>query len=96
MRSKGRASDSVHDYYPALQSCGVTPREAEVARLVVAGYENPEIADELGISLSTAKANVERLLRRLQAPRRGVLIGEISLIVRRYREGVERARRDKA
>ncbi|MCK6460847.1 MAG: LuxR C-terminal-related transcriptional regulator, partial [Planctomycetes bacterium] len=47
MRSKGRACDDVRDYHPALWPWGVTPREAEVARLVAAGYENAEIADEL-------------------------------------------------
>ncbi|MEZ4503875.1 MAG: helix-turn-helix transcriptional regulator [Dehalococcoidia bacterium] len=43
----------------------VTPRQLEVARLVARGLTNPQIADELGITLDGAKYHVAELLGRL-------------------------------
>jgi DNA-binding NarL/FixJ family response regulator len=58
-------------------------RELEVLRLLVKGLTNPELAAALGISLSTAKAHVARILEKLgvvarseaaaEAYRRGLL-----------------------
>jgi DNA-binding CsgD family transcriptional regulator/tetratricopeptide (TPR) repeat protein len=47
------------------RSLGLTPRELEVLRLVAAGWSNPEIADELGISPKTASVHVSNLLAKL-------------------------------
>jgi DNA-binding NarL/FixJ family response regulator len=43
----------------------LTPRELEVLRLVARGYENSEIAAELGISSRTAKNHVSSILAKL-------------------------------
>jgi len=43
----------------------VTPRQREVARLVARGFTNPQIAEELGITLDGAKYHVTELLSRL-------------------------------
>ncbi len=43
----------------------VTPRQREVARLVARGFTNPQIAEELGITLDGAKYHVAELLSRL-------------------------------
>ena len=43
----------------------VTPRQHEVARLVARGLTNPQIAEELGITLDGAKYHVAELLTRL-------------------------------
>lgn len=43
----------------------VTPREAEVLKLMVAGHSNPTIASLLGISLDTVKSHVKQILRKL-------------------------------
>lgn len=48
----------------------VTDRQLEVARLVAAGFDNPRIAEELGISLAGAKYHVSALLTRLNLTRR--------------------------
>ncbi|HEY9685603.1 MAG TPA: response regulator transcription factor [Coleofasciculaceae cyanobacterium] len=43
----------------------LTSREMEVLQLIVAGKSNPEIADELCISIHTAKAHVGSILNKL-------------------------------
>lgn len=43
----------------------LTGRELEVLQLIVAGKSNPEIADELCISIHTAKAHVGSILNKL-------------------------------
>ncbi len=49
---------------------GLTPREAEVLRLVARGYTNREIAAALVISIKTAGVHVSHILRKLNAPNR--------------------------
>ncbi len=48
----------------------ITVRQLEVARLIEAGRTNPEIAEELGITLAGAKYHVSELLGRLNLQRR--------------------------
>jgi DNA-binding NarL/FixJ family response regulator len=43
----------------------LTPREAQVLRLVSLGLSNQEIADPLAISIETVKEHVQNLLRKL-------------------------------
>jgi DNA-binding CsgD family transcriptional regulator/tetratricopeptide (TPR) repeat protein len=49
---------------------GLTPREAEVLRLIAGGYTNREIAEALVISVKTAGVHVSNILRKLDAPNR--------------------------
>jgi DNA-binding CsgD family transcriptional regulator/tetratricopeptide (TPR) repeat protein len=56
---------------PAVEELlGLTPREAEVLRLVARGYTNREIAAALVISVKTASVHVSHILRKLDAPNR--------------------------
>jgi DNA-binding NarL/FixJ family response regulator len=52
----------------------ITPREREVLVLVARGHSNNEIADELHMSVATAKTHVSRLLSKLMAPDRAQLV----------------------
>ena len=45
-------------------------RETEVMRLVAKGFTNPQIADELGLSLNTIKTYMKRVLEKLDCQRR--------------------------
>jgi DNA-binding NarL/FixJ family response regulator len=44
---------------------GITPREAEVLRLMARGLTNPQIGEELGISRGTAKVHVQNIIAKL-------------------------------
>jgi DNA-binding NarL/FixJ family response regulator len=52
----------------------VTPRELEVLRLVARGHSNLEIAEQLHMSVATAKTHVSRLLTKLGARDRAQLV----------------------
>lgn len=53
----------------------VSPREAEVLRLVQLGYTNPEIARALGTSPNTVRNQMSSLLQKLGATTRAELVG---------------------
>ncbi len=44
----------------------LTKRELEILKLVVEGYNNPEIAQLLAVSVHTAKAHVCNILQKLE------------------------------
>jgi NarL family two-component system response regulator LiaR len=49
---------------------GLTPREREVLALMVEGKSNPEIAESLVVSRSTAKAHVSNILSKMGVSKR--------------------------
>jgi NarL family two-component system response regulator LiaR len=53
---------------------GLTPREREVLALLVEGLNNPEIANRLVVSRSTAKAHVSNILSKLGVSNRAEAI----------------------
>jgi DNA-binding CsgD family transcriptional regulator len=52
------------------KTLGLTPREAEVLRLVARGYTNREIASALVITIKTASVHVSHILRKLDVSNR--------------------------
>ena len=60
--------------HPPAQLTQLTERESEVLILVAQGRSNAEIADQLYISLYTAKTHVSRILTKLHARDRAQLV----------------------
>lgn len=64
---KGFAAHSVREERGEEQ---LTERETDVLRLVARGYSNPQIADELFISVNTVKSHLKNILTKLQLENR--------------------------
>lgn len=54
----------------------LTPRQTDVARLIIRGLSNKQIASQLNISLATVKDHVHAILTRLKLPSRTALIAQ--------------------
>jgi DNA-binding NarL/FixJ family response regulator len=60
-----------------VKKLGVSPREGEVARCVLAGLGDQQIAEKLGVSLSTIQTHMNRIYKRLAIHRRTELVKRI-------------------
>ena len=58
------------NYKAGKDQYGLTEREMEVLALIVNGLTNPQIAEELTITIATAKAHVHSVLQKLSASTR--------------------------
>lgn len=63
-RSLAQAGDRA-EFVAALRAAGLTPREAEVVRLVALGASNRHVAAGLGVSDRTVGKHLERAFRKL-------------------------------
>jgi DNA-binding NarL/FixJ family response regulator len=57
---------------------GLSPREAEVAELVLRGYPNPVIASTLGIAEATVKRHLTRVFDKVGVDSRTKLISRLA------------------
>jgi NarL family two-component system response regulator LiaR len=71
IQDQGRAAIRGPDLPEAF---GLTPREREVLALMVEGLNNPDIAERLVVSRSTAKAHVSNILSKLGVSNRAEAI----------------------
>jgi LuxR family maltose regulon positive regulatory protein len=62
------STQASHTISPLIEP--LSQRERKVLRLLVAGRSNPEIADELVVSLNTVKTQVQSIYRKLNATNR--------------------------
>ena len=62
---------------PAGSLPGLTPREAEVVRLVGAGQRNADIARSLGIALPTVKTHLEHVFAKVGVRSRTALVARL-------------------
>ncbi len=65
---------SLEDQYQKLKDMGLTTREVEISQLIISGYSNHEIAEELYISETTVKKHVSNIFSKLQITKREQLI----------------------
>lgn len=68
----GRTQASERDAHAA--NLNLTPREQEVLTLIAAGLSNREIADKLGVSLSTVQTHYSHLIEKLNLRNRTELV----------------------
>jgi DNA-binding NarL/FixJ family response regulator len=61
---------------PGLEN--LTPRESEVLKLLAQGFRYQEIADTLGNSISTVRAHVHAIYRKLHVHSRGRAVAKFS------------------
>jgi DNA-binding CsgD family transcriptional regulator len=59
---------------------GLTPVEADIARLVADGLTNREIADRVFLSPKTVEANLSRIYRKLDVRSRAGLVASLASI----------------
>ena len=57
---------------------GLSPREAEVAELVLRGYANPTIASTLGIAPTTTKRHLTRIFDKIGVDSRTQLVSRLA------------------
>lgn len=63
----GGTGDESDNYTQVLEMTPLTERELEVLELIVAGYSNAKIAEELYITVGTVKTHVCNILNKLSA-----------------------------
>jgi DNA-binding NarL/FixJ family response regulator len=66
-------------------TCGLTARQAEVARLMAEGLTNPEIAEALQLSRFTVRNHAEQIFARLGVASRWQVADALRAAVRRHR-----------
>lgn len=70
----GRAREAAPEAGEHQESLGLTPRELELAGLVVSGLRNREIATQLGISEGTTKLHLYNVYKKLGVANRVELV----------------------
>lgn len=78
-RPQDAVTDKVLQTHDASNNAGLTVKEREVVVLLLCGCSNPEIAEELYVSVPTVRTHVRSILRKLGAAcRRDLLRSRVS------------------
>lgn len=64
--------------YEAIRKYRLTDREAQIAEMIIKGYPNKIISDNLHLSLSTVKVHISNIFRKLQVRNRAGLIDKLT------------------
>lgn len=64
--------------YEAIRKYRLTDREAQIAEMVIKGYPNKIISDNLHLSLSTIKVHISNIFRKLQVRNRAGLTDKLT------------------
>lgn len=76
MRAPKPADSAAAASHGGEPDVGLTPREAEILRLVADGMSNREIADEVHLSRHTVESHVKRIYRKLAVSSRMMAVRE--------------------
>ena len=76
MRAPKPAGSATPAAHSGELDVGLTPREAEILRLVADGMSNREIADEVHLSRHTVESHVKRIYRKLAVSSRMMAVRE--------------------
>lgn len=68
---------NLKDFSLQFHSMGLTPREAEIAELLLKGISNHEIGEKLCISETTVKKHVSNIFKKLNIKRREQLLDAV-------------------
>lgn len=60
-----------------LARYGLTPRELEVAALLIEGLSNREIVDRLSVTENTVESHIKRILTKAHVPSRAALVSKV-------------------
>jgi len=77
------------DCFSLLSGTALTPREVQIADLIMRGLSNPQIARRLNITTSTLRTHIKRIYRKVDVHSKSELILQV---IGRLANAVERAR----
>ena len=77
---------SEQEWIQLKEDLGLAPRQAEIAKHIMHGKSDKQIAHELGISLPTVRTHMTRLFRKLDLNDRVELILHVFTCMRQHSE----------
>ncbi len=74
----GTPQEDINKLNNDLNAAGISPREKEIITLIMKGYSNQKISDQLFISLSTVKTHIRNIFQKLNVKSRFEIISRIN------------------
>jgi DNA-binding CsgD family transcriptional regulator len=72
-----RSQEDINELNNYLNHAGISAREKEIVTLIMKGYSNQKISNQLFISLSTVKTHVRNIFQKLNVESRFEIISRI-------------------